>query len=146
MRDQPAVRPFEAPGMLAPEGSVPTTGFVDSLDIIEPAGLRITDALRNPVSRDDASLSRGGKIFTTYCSVCHGTQGKGDGPIAGPRGFGYAPDLTLDVTKGRSDGYLYAIIRHGRGIMPRYGDKIRDPNDRWNVVNYVRHLQGATTP
>jgi hypothetical protein len=30
--------------------------------------------------------------------------------------------------------------------MPRYGDKIRDPNDRWNVVNYVRHLQGATTP
>jgi len=41
-----------------------------------------------------------------------------------------------------SDGYLYAMIKQGRGIMPKYGDKIRNATDRWDVVNYVRKLQG----
>ncbi len=45
------------------------------------------------------------------------------------------------MTRQRSDGYIYAVIRHGRGVMPRYGDKIRDPMDRWRVVRYVRQLQ-----
>jgi mono/diheme cytochrome c family protein len=149
MRDQPAVRPFEgpadstgrAPRFLPPEGSVPVTGREDSLSIYEPAGLRITDALHNPVRPTEASLARGGKIFGTYCGVCHGPQGRGDGPVAGR--LGYVPDLTLDVTRQRSDGYIYAVLRHGRGVMPRYGDKIRDASDRWNVVNYLRSLQGA---
>ena len=145
MRDQPSVRPFEM-RMQQPEGSVPVTGHVDSLDIYSPAGLKVVDGLRNTGAHDAAALARGDKIFHTYCAVCHGVAGQGDGTVAGPKGLGYAPNLTLDVTKQRSDGYIYAIIRHGRGVMPRYGDKIRDPNDRWNVVNYVRHLQGATTP
>jgi hypothetical protein len=28
----------------------------------------------------------------------------------------------------------------GRGLMPRYGDRIHG-TDRWDVVNYVRSLQ-----
>lgn len=152
MRDQPGARPFEGPAdstgtrprFLAPEGSIPVTGREDSLSLFDPAGLRITDGLRNPMVPGAASLARGGKIFGTYCSVCHGTQGGGNGTVAGR--FGYVPDLTQDMTRQRSDGYLYAVIRHGRGIMPRYGDKIRDTRDRWHVVNYVRSLQGAVTP
>jgi mono/diheme cytochrome c family protein len=149
MRDQVAVRPFEAipgdssrsPRFLPPEGSIPVNGREDSLDIYSPAGLKAVDAKRNPVARDAASLARGGKIYTTYCAVCHGVQGMGDGTVSGR--LGYVPNLTLDMTRQRSDGYLYAMLRHGRGLMPRYGDKIRDPRDRWNVVNYVRSLQGA---
>jgi mono/diheme cytochrome c family protein len=34
------------------------------------------------------------------------------------------------------------MVRYGRGLMPRYGDKIR-PADRWAIVNYVRVLQAA---
>jgi len=150
MRDQIAVRPFEAipgdsskaPRFLPPEGSVPVTGHEDSLDIYSPAGLRIVDSKVNPVARDAASLARGGKIFDTYCSVCHGVQGHGDGIVSGRLG-GMVPNLTLELTRQRSDGYIYAMIRHGRGLMPRYGDKIHDARDRWNVVNYVRSLQGA---
>jgi mono/diheme cytochrome c family protein len=41
-----------------------------------------------------------------------------------------------------TDGYLYSIMRYGRGVMPRYDDKIRG-QDRWHVVNYVRQLQAA---
>lgn len=149
MRDQVGVRPFEgvpgdsskSPRFMAPEGSVPVTGLEDSLDIYSPAGLRAVDNTPNPAPRTPASLARGGQIFNTYCSVCHGAQGMGDGTVAGR--FGYVPNLTQDMTRQRSDGYIYAVLRHGRGIMPRYGDKIRDPGDRWNVVNYLRSLQGA---
>lgn len=149
MRDQVIVRPYEAvpgdtnqsPRFLPPEGSVPVTGHEDSLDIYSPAGLKVVDALANPVPRDAASLARGGRIFNTYCAVCHGTLGQGDGTVSGR--MGYVPNLTQDMTRQRSDGYIYALIRHGRGVMPRYGDRIRDPHDRWNVVNYVRSLQGA---
>ena len=146
MRDQATIRPFEGPGrsgapyFLPPEGSVPATGREDSLDLTTPTGLKIVDAKRNPVAPTDTSVARGRAIYDEYCVVCHGTLGMGDGTVAGK--LGYVPNLTQDMTKQRSDGYLYAIIRHGRGIMPRYGDKIRDPRDRWNVVNYVRHLQG----
>ena len=149
MRDQIATRPFEnpygdsarAPRFLPPEGSVPTSGREDSLDIYTPEGLRRVDALRRP---GELPALRGRLIFEEYCAVCHGVQGKGDGTVAGR--FGYIPDLTQDMTRQRSDGYLYAIIRHGRGIMPRYGDKIRDVRDRWAVVQYVRTLQGAGAP
>ena len=139
MRDQVAIRPFEAPRLTPPEGSIPVTGEEDSLDIYG-AGLRIVDAMKNPMPRSEAVLSRGDKIYHTYCTVCHGPQGRGDGTVAGR--FGYVPDLTQPVTQQRSDGYIYAILRHGRGVMPRYGDKIRDPRDRWAVVWYVRQLQG----
>ena len=140
MRDQVATRPFEAlPGdsvpRTAPAGSVPVTGIEDSLDLYTK-DLR---EIRNPVPRDSASLERGRRTFLTYCAVCHGPAGNGDGTVAGK--FGYVPPLTQDLTKQRSDGYIYAILRHGRGIMPRYGERIRGA-DRWHVVNYVRRLQG----
>src|SRR5262245_7184620 len=77
MRDQVAVRPFEhvpgdsstSPRFLPPEGSIPTTGREDSLDIFSPAGLRVVDAMRRPSGLD---AHRGKLIFQTYCSVCHG--------------------------------------------------------------------------
>jgi hypothetical protein len=49
---------------------------------------------------------------------------------------------------GRTDGYIFAVITVGRGLMPMYGDNIPAP-DRWHIVNYVRSLQrqaGQTAP
>lgn len=134
MRDQVATRPFEAPQFTPPAGSVPRWGHEDSLDIMTDLA-----GVRNPVRRSELSLRRGRLVFDTYCAVCHGTQGGGDGTVAGK--LGYVPPLVTDLTKQRSDGYIYAIIKQGRGLMPRYGDKIRGA-DRWHVVNSVRQLQG----
>ena len=134
MAHQVAVRPFEAQPRMPPAGSVPTVGHEDSLDIS-------TDlkSVVNPVPRTAASLERGQILFNTYCIVCHGPAGHSDGTVV-PK-FVPPPDITQDATRARSDGYIYAMIKQGRGIMPRYGDKIRGV-DRWNVVNYVRKLQG----
>jgi mono/diheme cytochrome c family protein len=137
MRDQPAIRPFEMP-RTPPVGSVPTTGREDSLDLL----LDLRD-LVNPVPVSWESQRRGRQVFEQYCIVCHGPAGKGDGTVV-PK-FVPPPDLTLETSQQRADGYIYAMIRQGRGIMPRYGDKVRG-TDRWAVVNYVRQLQGLVTP
>ena len=70
--------------------------------------------------------------------MCHGASGKGNGPATK---YGIpAPDLTADFTKNRTDGYIWGMMRNGRGIMPNY-DRI-ESSDRWDVVLYVRALQG----
>ncbi|HEU5303667.1 MAG TPA: cytochrome c, partial [Gemmatimonadales bacterium] len=43
--------------------------------------------------------------------------------------------------RGYSDGYIYGMIRYGRGVMPRYGDKVPVPAERWAIVSHVRRLQ-----
>jgi mono/diheme cytochrome c family protein len=52
-----------------------------------------------------------------------------------------ALSLLTDKARAYSDGYLYGMIRYGRGVMPRYGDKVYRHEDRWAIVNYVRKLQ-----
>jgi mono/diheme cytochrome c family protein len=97
------------------------------------------DTLSNPLPRGEVVLARGQVVYDIYCSVCHGPTGHGDGPIVGPGLFPFALDLTLPQTVARTDGYLYAVTRVGRGLMPAY-QRI-PPSDRWAVVNYMRHLQ-----
>src|SRR5450759_2277711 len=49
-------------------------------------------------------------------------------------------DSTADLTKSRTDGYIFGMIRNGRGLMPPY-NRIEE-RERWDVVNYLRGLQG----
>jgi mono/diheme cytochrome c family protein len=108
-------------------GATPTFATIDSM-----AGLV------NPTPPSEASLANGRKYYQINCEVCHGIAGKGNGPAVR---YGMpAPSLLIDITKNRTDGYIYGIIRNGRGLMPTY-DRIEDL-DRWDVVNYVRALQG----
>lgn len=111
------------------------------------------DAMENPVPSDAQSLARGEEVFNTFCAVCHGEAGVGSGAyiiqqypllqsynVAGDTVPGYDADGAGDQAVGYSDGYIYAMIRIGRGLMPEYGSKVTHW-DRWHVVNYVRELQ-----
>lgn len=144
MRTSRSVRPYTMPLMPAP-GSVPITGS-------DPDSLTVADAerLTNPRTRTAESLNRGQWVYETYCLVCHGPAGRGDGPISAANGrtppgpFPGIASYLAPQPMGRSDGYIYGVVTYaqamGRGLMPRYGDKVRG-TDRWDVVNYVRHLQ-----
>jgi mono/diheme cytochrome c family protein len=141
MRHQRSVKPYSQPARPPVAGTVPVTGAEpDSL----PAA--VATRLGNPRTRTAESLNRGKWVYETYCLVCHGAAGKGDGPISATAGgpFPGVRDLTDALARSRSDGYLYGVVTYaqamGRGLMPRYGDKIHG-SDRWDVVNYVRQLQ-----
>ncbi|MCC6317666.1 MAG: cytochrome c [Gemmatimonadaceae bacterium] len=146
----PMVTTWEADSILkvrgAPVGSVPTTGMAVAAFQVSytpsPAALDSVAALAtNPTPVSEASLARGRMYFQINCAVCHGDTGKGDG---GATRFGMVPmPIVAEVTKARSDGYLFAILRNGRGAMPSY-NRIEEM-ERWDVVNYVRALQGTVT-
>ena len=87
---------------------------------------------------DARSLSNGRKQYAINCAVV-GDTGKGDGPIV-PKGFPGIPLVgPASPAPGRTDGYIWGMIRNGRGLMPAYN---RIELERWDVVNYVRGLQG----
>jgi mono/diheme cytochrome c family protein len=128
-----------------PAGSVPTTGATVPAFMISysnmPATIDSFSVVRNPVTVDDRSLANGRKYYAINCAVCHGDTGDGNGLLKqlNPM-YSFAPSIIADLTKNRSDGYLWGIMRNGRATMPPY-NRIEDM-DRWDVVNYVRGLQG----
>lgn len=147
MRESPAFDPYEAP-RVPPERSVPAESPGEAweapLENTDAALRARGDTMTNPLPATDAVLARGAVQFQTYCAVCHGVGGEGDGPVVGVGKLPFATNLMLPTTVERSDGYLYGIIRVGRGLMPSY--RRIPPSDRWAVVRYVRHLQQGGDP
>lgn len=140
MRKTIAITPYEMP--LQPvEGTVPITGVELKLSVMSATDLPAIDRLQNPVPGTSESIARGRDRFEIYCALCHGSGGAGDGLVNAAM-FNIAPSLLTDRARGFTDGYLYTMVRNGRGIMPAHGDKIRG-EDRWHVVNYLRVLQEA---
>ena len=148
LRESPFFDPYEHP-LPAPPGSVPFESpnggeHLGALEGTDPA-LRAFAASPDGVSPlrgdDPAALALGKVMYDRHCMVCHGTQGRGDGPIIGPGKFPLAPTLVAGNALTLPDGYLYGIIRAGRGLMPAYGARLTH-TERWAVVAYVKQLQG----
>ncbi len=130
---QPSISYLEAPRLLPPTDSVPLS---------QPAYLFATSNPANPVPTDTVSLQRGAILFNITCSVCHGSQGKGDGPVVKfwkPAAL-RPVDLTQAAYKGLPDGAIYNFVSQGIGLMPPLRENLTD-RERWDVINYVRSLQ-----
>jgi mono/diheme cytochrome c family protein len=138
-----AVQPYKWPTPRPPvPGTIPVAGNEPPLAVI-PANYAAINGLVNPAGRTAESLEAGKVAYDIFCLPCHGAAGRGDGPVNAK--LLVAPSILTEQARGYTDGYLYAVVRHGRGLMPAYGDRIPDMS-RWHVVNYVRTLQssGAT--
>lgn len=163
MIKSPAVNPYsraDVPREVV-KGSVPLGGGEADWQTGDPAMLAyafdqaVADRLANPTRTGGPMpkpgpalpeipaelVARGDTLYHTYCAVCHGDKGAGDGPVAAR--FVGVPSLLTERARGYTDGYLYSIVRYGRGLMPKYGDKLPDQRDRWAIVNHVRALQAA---
>jgi mono/diheme cytochrome c family protein len=115
-----------APGYAV--GRAPTFATIDSMK-----------GIANPTPADARSLQNGRMYYQINCAVCHGEAGKGDGPILRTKAM-FPPALAMGAAVAMSDGAIWGIIRNGRGAMPSYA-RIEEL-DRWDVVNYIRGLQG----
>jgi len=124
-----------------PQTSVPITGSVMPGFVVSYANLPTTidsmAGLRNPTPPDSASLENGRKYYSINCAVCHGLAGRGDGPATK---YGIFP-FPIVGGMARTDGYIFGMIRNGRNNMPPY-NRIEE-QDRWDIVNYIRALQGG---
>jgi mono/diheme cytochrome c family protein len=155
------IRPYETDRVPrnTPEGTVPVSGGEPDWSAEWVTGKTTTvNALKNPFATSGSTASApgpsvpriprevdaaGDTLYQTFCSVCHGPTGNADGTVSRQIG---APSLLTARARAYSDGYIYSIIRYGRGVMPRYGDKVYDPTDRWSIVTHVRKLQAGAPP
>jgi len=119
---------------------VPAAGTLHRDGEVEVDRFLAAMMLQNPLPRDDATMTRGQRMFAIYCTACHGAGGRGDGPVA--EYFAERPptDLTSTRVRNQTDGYMYATLRNGGGNMPAYGHAI-SPEERWAIVHFVRTLQ-----
>ena len=102
------------------------------------------DVMPFPVTKE--VLERGRERFDIYCAPCHSRLGDGNGFIPS-RGFARKPpSYHIPRLQKAPLGYFFDVMTNGFGIMPDYASQI-SPEDRWNIVAYIRALQlsqGAT--
>jgi mono/diheme cytochrome c family protein len=102
----------------------------------------------------------GAYSFRTYCASCHGTDGKGEGPLAESLRF-HPPDLTLIAERMGGEFPTDKVIRivdgrnplkgHGGPDMPIWGDAFRNAETGYDdaaaqakirlIVDYLKTIQ-----
>ncbi|MGD8593494.1 MAG: cytochrome c [Gammaproteobacteria bacterium] len=140
MMNQPSIKPQEGVMYPFPKRSIPVQGVPTKVANREEA-----KELQNPIPVTEESLKKGRTLFRIICSACHGLTGKADSPVSAKIG---AIDLTDDYVQNTlTEGWIWGTITFGSFIMPPYG--VPDPEkggsndlsveERWHVVNYVKH-------
>ena len=136
MAEQPSLEAYERPALEPPPGTV-ALGSERTWTLLE------SDSLVSPLASGDVDLELGGEQFQIFCSVCHGSDARGKGPVVGPNRIPDIPTLDLHSEQARAytDGYIWGMITNGRGLMPSYR---RIPATvRWQLVAYLRALQAG---
>jgi len=138
LKPQERITPF--PARSVPVSGIPSAQWEDR---------DATENLQNPHPPTAKSLKTGKVLFRIYCAACHGMTGRAESIVAA-RGMP-ANNLTEDYVQSElTEGWIFGTITFGSAVMPPYGrpgdqnDEARGSNDlsvdeRWHVVNYIRH-------
>ena len=106
--------------------------FVQSLG----GGPQVPPADQNLVAGAD-KLADGGELFRLNCASCHGATGRGAPLSAGK----IAPGLTV-----ASDSEIYTAMLSGPENMPVFSDNQITPDQKKEIVAYVKYLQDSKDP
>ena len=144
MVDQPSAKPQESAAPAEPDAipiggteTLPTpTSEAEAFD-----GKDAAATIPNPVPATAESIAQGKYFYQINCLVCHGEQGRGDGPVGLKFEDPSPVDLNEDHTQDQTDGELYFTITRGRVAMPFYRDAL-SRQERWHVINYLRNEFG----
>lgn len=101
-------------------------------------------AAKNPLPRSRAVMERGRDRYNTYCIVCHGAYGEGDGSVVAG-GFPRPPSLQSEKVRNWPDGRIFHVITMGQNLMSSYAPQV-PPKDRWAIIHYIRAIQRAKNP
>ena len=125
---------------LPPAGTLARGAHPFHYEATDEDRLRAGQELANPFAASPETLERGQSAYETFCLVCYGAGGQGDGPII-PKFPNPANFLTAE-TQALSDGEMFHTITLGRNKMSSYASQV-SWDDRWRVIVYVRSLQGG---
>lgn len=140
MVDQPSAKAQESVAPAEPD-AIPVGG-TETLPVptSEAEAFAFKDAaatLPNPVPATAESIARGESHYQVNCLVCHGAQGRGDGPVGLKFEDPTPVDLNEPHTQDQTDGELFFTITRGRVAMPFYRDALSQ-QERWDLINFLR--------
>lgn len=98
-----------------------------------------TEDQPNPLPATQEVIALGRELYMANCAVCHGAEGRGDGPL---RDEMWPPPSRLTLmAPWHPDGELYWFITKGvRGTaMPAFEQALTD-EERWAIVRFLRTL------
>lgn len=144
MRNQPSIKPQESVVRLSAR-SVPVGGkhgYPRPADVIQLVRERLAAGrtLVNPIPKSPESLARGRELYEVHCIVCHGAQGRGNGPV-GQKFVPQPMELNFDYVQLQPDGQIFYTISHGSLAMPAYGQAV-PAEERWHLVNFIKEVFG----
>ena len=82
-------------------------------------------------------VARGGDLFRLNCASCHNFTGKGGALSSGK----YAPDLSQ-----AKPAQIYTAMLSGPQNMPKFSDRQLSPEEKRDIVAYVRMSAEAPNP
>jgi mono/diheme cytochrome c family protein len=88
------------------------------------------ESVTNPLPVEE-SVQAGEALYRTYCLPCHG------GAVG--QYFPRMPSLTSADVQRHGDGWWYATITNGTGLMPSSRYELT-PHERWQIVHFVRQM------
>ncbi|WP_290970052.1 cytochrome c [Herbaspirillum sp.] len=105
------------------------------------AGLITTSATpttfhNSPTGFSAEAIVRGERLYRQQCIGCHGADGKGNTPLALSLPVA-PPNLSSGLLWRRFDGDIYWSLRHGKGSMPAFGERIGIA-DNWALIDYMK--------
>lgn len=121
--------------------------------------LAAAGALAKAKPEEDA-LQRGAEDFRRYCASCHGTDARGQGPVA-PFLVRKPPDLSLLAARNGGEfptDQVYFVIdgrgevaAHGTREMPVWGEQfgnedVTEAAKRERILNIITYLQSVQRP
>jgi mono/diheme cytochrome c family protein len=115
------------------------------------AAVLATTSAGQKIGSSGAADSAGSPLYARYCTGCHGTQGRGDGPNAASLPVPPARHASKEAMSTRSDDALYDTIAGGGAIMnrsprmPAYGTTLSPVQIR-ALVRHIRSLCGCQGP
>ncbi len=121
-------------------------GYAKPIAVWQPSPSTYADIAWPPGSDLPANASRGAALYARHCAVCHGPDGRGNGPAA-PSLIPRPRDFTTGHFKYKStpfgelplDSDLLRTVSRGlkASAMPYFSD-VMTPDDLVEVVRYVK--------
>jgi mono/diheme cytochrome c family protein len=105
-----------------------------------PEGPIDVSGVKDPWISSPQMVSRGHQLFAQNCAMCHGNEGKGDGPAGAalnprPRNF-----VEGKWKKGGTRLGLMGVLETGLPPSSMASYKHLPINDRWALVAYIRSI------
>ncbi|HMO62536.1 MAG TPA: c-type cytochrome [Ferruginibacter sp.] len=107
----------------------------------DSAGYAQSASIKNPLPPlTGADSAEAARLYNINCGICHGADGKANGPLATSGKIGGVANLALDQYIQMADGTMYHSIYYGKNNMGSYASQL-SRKQRWQMVQYIRTLQ-----